>query len=330
MVNILDVAKLAKVSPSTVSHALSGKRSISPATKERIFSAIESLGYVPSRNASSLRTGTSGSIGFYTADITEGHASWIIKGIERGLAGSDLSMLLVSGIEFNNDFSRAYRFLRSHNIDGLMYCHHFYSEADMFESIEIPVVAINMMQKGMKSIMADNINGGIIAAEHLVSSGMKRPAMICGPRNRLAVEKRLFGFSERLQALGLDFPPDHHIFGEYTYEHGFTAAYQLMKLDPAIDGIFCINDSIAAGTINRLTGMGYRIPNDVKVLGYDNRDFSEFWNIPISTIDQHMEQMGFLGITALRRAILSRENDTAHEILKPTLIVRNSTQGGRK
>ena len=325
MVTILDVAELAKVSVSTVSHALSGKRSISPATKERIFSAIEALGYVASRNASTLRKGTSGSIGCYMADITEGHANWIIRGIERGLAGSDLSMLLVSGIEFENDFSRAHKFLRSHNIAGLLYCHHFYSEVDLFKGIEIPVVAINSMQKGLKSIMADNIRGGIMAADHLAASGVKKPAMICGPRNRLAVRQRLAGFGKRLKKLGLDFPPNHLVFGDYFYKNGFDAAGKLVKKDPAIDGIFCVNDSIAAGAINSLTGMGYRIPEDIKILGYDNRDFGEFWNIPISTIDQHMEEMGFLGINSLRKSILTGENDPAHIILEPELIPRKST-----
>ena len=325
MVTILDVARLAKVSPSTVSHALSGKRSISPATKERIFSAIDSLGYVPSRNASNLRTGTSGIIGCYTADITEGFTIRIIKGIEQGLAGSNLSMLLVSGIEFEDDFSRAYKFLRSYNIDGLLVCHHFSSIFNPYDNIEIPVAVINMTQKGLKSIMTDNYGGGVIAADHLVSSGMKKPAMICGPRNRLAVKHRLAGFSKRLKKLGLDFPPDHYLYGTYFYEHGYEASYELIRRDPAIDGFFCINDRVAAGAINRLTGMGYRIPDDIRILGYDNCDFSPFWNIPISTIDIPLEKMGFLGINALRNAISTGVNDSGHEILQPMLIARAST-----
>ena len=327
MVTIKDVAKLANVSPSTVSHTLSGKRPISAATKEKIYSAIETLGYVPSRNASSLRKGTSGIIGCYTVDITESFTSRIIKGIEQGLAGSDLSMLLVSGIEFGNDITKAYKFLVSHNIEGLLVCHHFSSITNLFEGIKIPIVTINSMHKDMKSIITDNINGGMMAADHLVSSGMKHPAMICGLQDRLAVEHRLAGYSQRLKALGLDLARNRYIYGDYSYEHGYNAVYKLMKADSRIDGIFCVNDYIAAGAINRLIKMGYNVPNDVRILGFDNREFSQFWNIPISTIAMPLEEMGFLGISALRCAISSGVNDTELQTLQPKLIARDSTIG---
>ncbi|MDR0718316.1 MAG: LacI family transcriptional regulator [Treponema sp.] len=329
-VTILDVAKLADVSPSTVSHALNGKRPVSTATKERVLSAIEALGYTPSYNASHLRKGNSGIIGCYTVDITETFSHEIVKGIERGLTGSGLSMLFVSGVEFGNDFSRAYRFLLSHDIDGLLLCNHIPTVLDTFtvtKNSSIPMIAINMKLDDVPSVFPDNFNGGIIAAEHLYASGMRCPGMICGPEYRHSVEQRLKGFQRRVMELGLEFTSDHYMFGEYTYEQGYEAASRLMKTVPRIDGIFCANDYIAAGAINRLTEMGYKIPHDIRIIGFDNRDFARFWPIPISTFEQPLEEMGFIGMSALRCAVFSSVSHEEPQILQSKLIPRTSTLG---
>ena len=330
---ILDVAKLAKVSPSTVSHALSGKRPVGKAARERILSAIETLSYIPSRSASGLRKGSSGIIGCYALDITESFVNKIVKGIERGLAGSDLSMLFISGIEFDNDFSQACRLLMSYNIDGLLLCHHIpqlFNHFSEIRNLRVPVISINMELEGIKSIIPDNFRGGIGAAEHLYAFGMRRPAMICGPQERISVKYRLGGFEQRVRELGLPFSSRHCIFGEFSYDHGYEAAFELARADSRIDGIFCANDYIAAGTINRLTEMGYKIPADIRILGFDNRDFSDFWHIPISTVEQPMEEMGFIGISALRCSIASGKNAPDSSILQSKLIARTSTTGQKR
>jgi LacI family transcriptional regulator len=327
---ILDVAKLARVSPSTVSHALNGKRPVGTATKKRIFSAIETLGYIPSHSASHLRKGSSGIIGCYAIDITETFSNKIVRGIERGLAGSGLSMLFVSGVEFNNDFSRAYRFLLSHDIEGLLLCNHIPTIFDAFADTRnsgVPVITINMKLEGIPSIFPDNYSGGMIAADHLYACGMRYPAMICGPKNRLSVQHRFKGFQGRVTDLGLEFAPTHYIYGEYAYEQGYEAAFRLLQINSRIDGIFCANDYIAAGAINRLSEIGYKIPDDIRIIGFDDRDFSSFWHIPISTFEQPLEEMGFLGISALRCAISSPAIPQEPQILQSKLIARTSTIG---
>ncbi|MDR2802821.1 MAG: LacI family transcriptional regulator [Treponema sp.] len=329
---ILDVAKLARVSPSTVTHALNGKRPVSRETRDRIVSAINTLGYIPSHSASHLRKGTSGIIGCYALDITEAFASKIVKGIEQGLVGSDLSMLFVSGVEFGNDFLKAFQFLLRHNIDGLLLCHHIptmLQSVGTLKNAGLPVISINMELDGIKSIFPDNLNGGIIAADHLYASGMRCPAMICGPETRISSRLRFAGFKKRIDELGLNFPYSRFIYGDYSYEHGYNAAFQLVEGESNIDGICCANDYIAAGAINRLTAMGYKIPEDIRIIGYDNRDFSEFWPIPISTFEHPLEEMGFFGISALQCELRSGIIDMEPQILQPKLIPRTSTTGVR-
>jgi LacI family transcriptional regulator len=325
---ILDVAKLAQVSPSTVTHALNGKRPVSDETKDRILAAIHTLNYIPSHNASHLRKGRSGVIGCYVLDHNDAYTHRIVKGIGNGLTGSDLSMLFVSAAEFDNDFSKAYRFFLGRNIEGLLLCHYLAVLQNPIEEITnspFPVIALNMRVEGMKSILPDNVSGGMLAADHLYASGMRHPGMICGPQTRLSTIERLEGFRKRISALELPFPESRYIYGTYAYEHGYDAALELIRRDKKIDGIFCANDYLAAGAMNRLTEAGYKIPEDIRILGCDNRDFSAFWPVPISTFELPFEEMGFLGVSELRCAINSKVSHRESRVLQPKLLVRAST-----
>jgi LacI family transcriptional regulator len=165
----------------------------------------------------------------------------------------------------------------------------------------------------------------MLAADHLYASGMRRPAMICGYQTRLATIERLEGFRKRLGALEMPFPESRYIYGSYTYKHGYDAALELIRRDKKIDGIFCANDYLAAGAMNRLTEAGYNIPGDIRILGCDNRDFSAFWPVPISTFELPFEEMGFLGVSELRCAINSKVSNTESRVLQPKLLVRAST-----
>jgi len=329
---IIDVARAAGVSPSTVTHALNGKRPVGGDTRARVMQAIADLGYVPSRSAQQLRGGRSGIIGCLAVDITETFVNQIVRGAEKGLPGSGLSLLFASGVEFGNDFSAAYAFLKGHRIDGLLICHHFPMGAVSIpaESLnQTPMVSVNMEIPGMESIVPDNVQGGFLAAEHLFATGMRKPAMINGPRDRLSAMDRLKGFRTRAADLGLDLPDSRVVFGDYSFDHGYSTAKKLIAADPRIDGFFCANDYIAAGAIAGLTESGIDVPRQVRVLGFDNRDFSAFRPIPISTFEQPLQDMGLMGISLLRCAIDAggRPPAAATHVLQSKLIPRASTLG---
>lgn len=326
---ILDVARLAGVSPATVSQTLNGKRPVNKKTKEQILQAIERLGYIPSRGASMLKSGSSRIIGCYAADITEDFVSLIVRGVERGLSGSPYSMLFVSGMEFENDFQKALKFLLSYKIDGLLLCYPLPVLQELttgLKNVHGPVISMNSEISGVQSIIPDNVGGGKQAAQHLYACGMRHPAMICGPETRLSSLRRLEGYMAYLNEMNLDFPRSHIKFGPFSYENGYESAEALLKSFPEIDGIFCANDYIAAGAIAYIQSTGRKIPSDIRILGFDNRDFSHFWQIPISTFEQPLEQIGILAAQTLRECIESKETlkpDTI--LLQSDLIVRKST-----
>lgn len=328
-ITIVDVAKAAGVSPATVTHTLNGKRPVGETTKKKVLEAIERLGYVPSWNASRMKRGHSGIIGCLAADITETFVNQIVRGIESGLSGGQYSLFFVSGIEFGNDLERAYNFLKSHKVEGILFCHHIPIWKDFnldTKNSDIPIVSINMAASDMISVVSDNMKGGYQAAEHLYGCGMRHPAMICGPEDRLSVEDRLKGFSDRIRELNLQMPEEKY-YGNYDFDHGMEATQRLMVGHPLTDGIFCANDYIAAGAISALQKMGYQVPGQVRVVGFDNRDFSEFWNVPITTFELPLQEMGMLGISLLRQVIHTGTYSKAEHVLQSKLIPRRSSIG---
>ena len=297
--------------------------------RSKIFAAVEQLGYVPSRGASTLKSGTSCIIGCYAADITESFANLIVRGVERGLSGTPYSMLFVSGMEFENNFSKALKFLLSYKMDGLLLCYPLPVLQEIttgLKNVNVPVISVNSELSGIKSIIPDNVSGGKIAAEHLYDCGMRHPAMISGPETRLSSLRRMEGFSFRLKELGIQLLKDQICFGSFSYENGFNSAEKLISSFPEIDGIFCANDYIAAGAIACLEKNGRKVPADVKILGFDNRDFSSFWQVPISTFEQPLELMGKTASETLCRCIASKEPlEPNIQLLQSKLIVRKST-----
>lgn len=334
---ILDVAKMAGVSPATVSQALNGKRPVNDKTRQQILKAIEKLGYVPSRGASTLKSGNSHIIGCYAADITEDFASLIVRGVERGLSGSQYSMLFVSGMEFENDFSKALKFLLSYKIDGLLLCYPLpvlHELTTGLKNFRGPVISMNSEISGIKSIIPDNVNAGRLAAKHLVECGIKFPAMICGPKDRLSSLRRYEGFSKEIEKAGLALPLEHLRFGDFNFENGYKNAEEIVKVFPQVDGFFCANDYIAAGTIAKLLELGKKVPEEVKVLGFDDRDFASFWQVPISTFRQPLEEIGITAAKTLMNCI-EKSSDSAGttltadvQLLQSELIVRKSSCKG--
>jgi DNA-binding LacI/PurR family transcriptional regulator len=329
MVTIRDVALAAGVSVSTVSHALSGKRPISLATKERIFKAIGELGYEPNPAAKALRSSSSGVIGFFAHDITELFSNLIIQGAERIARERGAYLLFTSGVEFKDDIVGAIDFLRKRRVDGIIIAYGIRQglRPDLLPFLKIPVVTVNTtIDKSLPSVQPDDFAAGKEAAVHLLSRGCRFPAVIAGPRTRLASEERSAGFKAALRERGLAFDEARQlVHGDFSAESGARCMDELLEKSPGIDALFCANDYMAAGAINRSQERGLSIPRDLKVVGFDNRDFSSFWPIPITTFELPLERMGAIGATMLFDLIDGLAPDPLKASLDSRLIVRRSS-----
>lgn len=330
MASIIDVAKRAGVSPSTVSHALSGKRTIGAETKKRVFEAIRELGYEPNPNAQALRGARPPIIGFIASNITELFVARIIQGMEQVTRERNAFLLFASGAEFDNDLSEAVAFLRRRQVDGLILSYGISREADieLLKNLPIPMVTVNVRASGsIPSVMPDNVDGGRRAAEHLLAQGASCPTMIAGPRDRIASRERVDGFLSALRDAGLSSPPEaQRVFnGDFSPASGAEGLKELLRLNPETDGIFCANDFMAAGALNAAAKLGLEVPDRLKVLGFDNREFTAFWPIPISTFAQPLDDMGHVSAELLFDLIDGKKPPERHIKMKSMLVRRQST-----
>jgi len=331
MVKITDVARVAGVSPSTVSHVLNGKRPISKQTRERVLTVIEELGYLPNPNAQALKSKRSGIIGFIAHDITELFVTKIIRGVEKVVRENDSYLTFTSGVEFNFDIRKAISFLERRRLDGIIISYEITLKEPLVGVLDqaIPIVTINrLLTDSAYSVLPDNIDGGYCAAEHLLEACSRHPAMIAGPKDRFASEERKIGFTNALLDNG--FKPDSALIyhGDFNYPSGEQGIEWLFRQDTAIDGVFCANDYMAAGAIDGALKRGISIPDRLNVVGFDDRDFSSFGPIPISTFRQPLERMGHLSAEILFALINGKPPAQRKSYIKSTLIRRRSTGFG--
>ena len=327
-IRITEVARLAGVSPSTISHVLNGKRPISAETRERVLRIIRETGYVPDRSAQTLKSKKTGIVGLIASDITETFMNHIVRGVEREFAGKGINLLFASGTEFQFDLARAFDFLRGRRIDGLIVSYEISMKTTAIKpkNFNVPVVTINREIPGLCAVLPDNAAGGYEAADHLLAQGVRRPGLILGPRDRLASEDRKTGFLRRLGEAGIALTEGEVFEGDFSALSGRQGMEALLAGKRTVDGVFCANDYMAAGAINALLDRGIAVPEAVKVIGFDNRDFSAFWPVPISTFMQPLEEMGRLSARLLLEMI-EGEEVPQRNYARSTLLVRKSSGG---
>lgn len=328
MVKITDVAKEAGVSPSTVSHVLNGNRPISQKTKDHVMAVIDRLGYQKNANASALKSKYSGIIGFFASDITELFVTRIIKGVENITRERGIHLVFASSAEFGYDLDKTLTFLKKRNIDGIIISYGITQNTEETElnSLHLPMVTINRnISKSITSVLPDNFDGGYSAARHLIERGAVHLAMIAGPKNRMASQRRRDGFLEGIKDSELLSYQPLVVYGEFDFKSGYRLAGEILENDPSVDGIFCANDYMAAGAIDYARRHGIEIPEQLKVIGFDNREFSEFWPTPITTFSQPLESMGEKSAELLMDLIHRKGIAREKIYMKSTLIERKST-----
>lgn len=326
-VTIIDVARKAGVSPSTVSQALNGKRPVSSKTKALIYNAIDELGYVPSYTASHLKKGKSSLLGCYVADITQDFTAFMLKGIEKAIKGTGYSLIFASGTDIDTDCASIIKYFRKYRVDGLLSINHLSSTfmPTPNESVYIPMVLVNWENPDYNSVIPANYQAGSMVARHLYEKGVRKPLFLGGPKERLSVIKRLAGFKTEFLSLGIEIPEANILFDDFTYQAGYDMVLKALESKLEFDGVFCANDYIAIGAIKRFQENSYRIPQDIKIVGFDNRDIAKYCSIPLTTVEQNLESVGEIALRRLVKMIQSGDKTIRNFQSEPQLIIREST-----
>ena len=321
---LADVAALAGVSLATASRALTGSARVSEQAHRRVQEAISRLGYVRCRSPRP-RTPSGGSI---AAIVTESSARFfsdpffarLLRGASRALShdGYQLTFLAVHD---QNEYATAIRFVRRGGVDGVLLVSAHGSDPlmPMLHSAAVPMVACGrpLTACTVPYVDADNIGGAQTAVDHLLAAGRRKIATLAGPRDMAAGVDRLRGFTQTLEAAGLEPVVGRGDFSLASGEHAMT---RLLERRPGLDAVFAASDLMAVGALRALRRAGRQVPEDIAVIGFDDDPIAQYTQPPLSTIRQQVEEQGS---TMARHVLALIENTPGPdpETLLPTSLV---------
>ncbi|MEE6167183.1 MULTISPECIES: LacI family DNA-binding transcriptional regulator [unclassified Mycolicibacterium] len=329
MATIAEVARLAGVSPTTVSHALSGRRAVSEETRRRVQEVMDELGYSPRRAAQNLATGGTRLLGLIVPDISNSFFAELAKGVEEAAIDAGYNMVLCNSA-FNHDRELLYlETIRSRAVDGVVYAagspttHR--EMADSLGSIPVVLVDEEVLGSSACSFVSDNAEGGRLAAEHLIGLGHTE-AVILSMAGLASSDDRAQGFSDAW--VSHDLPQPAVIGGDFTYDGGYAALRNAVGPLHNIDfsAVFATNDLMALGAMKRLMEIGLHVPEDVSVVGFDDITIAGMTNPGLTTVRQDVWQLGFRAAEALIASIDTSCSPPAERHVQPVeLIVRGTT-----
>ncbi|WES63691.1 LacI family DNA-binding transcriptional regulator [Microbacter sp. GSS18] len=335
MVSIDEVARAAGVSTATVSRALSGRGHVSEKTRARVDIAAKSLGYVVSSSASSLASGRTRNIGVLLPFLDRWFFSTVLAGIADRLMrdGYDITLYSLS-VEREQRDSIFEEFLRRRRVDGVIAIS-LELDADEIQrlcELDLPVVTIGGPNPGLSSLTVDDMALAQLATEHLIALGHRRIAHIgADPESDVDFHipgRRRVGFEQTLEAAGIPIYPNLYEPGDFTIEGGFHSAKQLLgRPGPQPTAVFASSDEMAIGTMLAARELGYRVPEDLSVVGIDGHELGAFFQL--TTVDQAPRAQGERAAEAILAALeeTGAENrmTVAVEPQPYQLVVRGST-----
>lgn len=326
--NLKQVAALAGVSVSTVSRVLNGKTYVNEDTRKIVMEAIRKTNYQPNALAQSLKMGRSNTICLMIPSIENMMFPKLTRGVEDEARKNGMTVFLCNTDE-DAVIEKSYlETMKQRWIDGFIVCS-LGSDAPHIRSLRdegYPLVLVNRFEESdigqVDTVAADNFQIGYDAVRYLVRTGHRRVAIVCGREELLLYRERLRGYCKALEDSGLPVRQEM-ILREDSGNDGFY--YQIREMvmqGEKPDAIFCTSDPKAFVVMHALHDLGLRIPEDVAVLGVDNVSMSAMVEPPLSTISQHLYDMGMTAAKSLIRQI--EYKDKYGELPKPQRIIMNS------
>lgn len=333
---IKDIAKALNLSTSTVSRALNGSHEIGAETKKLVLEYAEKINYRPNPIALSLKEQKSHSIGVVVCEVANNYFSQAINGIESIAYNSGYHVIITQTHESAERELANVQHLLSRQVDGLLVSLSAQMvDTSIYEELHskgFPIVFFDRIAHNIQThrVVLDNFVAAFEATESLINSGFKRIAHLTSTSNLLISQERLKGFMAALQKHGLSFPPayfrqcDH---GGMLITEVQTAVKELMELPVPPDAILSTNDRLTTGCISILKGSGYKIPQDVALIGFTNSDVAESFDPPLTVVRQPAFQMGQMATELLIKTIESKQRVETYttEVLATELICRESS-----
>lgn len=324
---MIDVARAAGVSASTVSRILNGTARVADSKRAAVEEAIRKLDFRPNLSARSLKMGTTMTVGILAQDIESPFFTRAMRGIEEGLADSGYAPIIVSGHWNAAEEAQRIRILMSRRIDGLVILTGHLADAQIVEfARHQPIVVTGRKLQGHNLVATwlDQTEAGYIATRHLLSLGHRRIAHIAGPRDHADAVDRLAGYHRACEEANMKPDPALVTQGDFLESGGLLAMNRLLDSGTPFTAVFAANDQMSYGARMALYRRGIRVPDDVSIVGVDDLPASAYVTPPLTTVRQPIYEIGLFAARALLY-MLGQQVEPV-EVPPLELIVRETTR----
>lgn len=332
---IKDVAKLAKVSVSTVSLVLNNKEPVSEKTRKHVLDAILQLDFHPKRVARGLASNTTGNIGFILTDdhfsLVEPFYTKIFLGAEFEARNHNYYILLTTiPTKFNSKKSIP-RFVLERNVDGIIIAGRVPIKLIQYiMDIELPVVLVDFYTRSYKTgaVLIDNIDGAYQAVVHLIKMGHKDICFVGGDLNHPSISDRLDGYRKALNDFQITIKEQFVVTNSKntSIPAGYNAAEQILQLSEKPTAIFACNDAMAIGCIRKFKEEQIKIPDQTAIIGFDDIEMNIEIEPNLSSMHVKKEEMGALAVQQIVNLITNKKQSTEKVLVPAELIIRDSTR----
>lgn len=339
MATIIEVGKLAGVTPATVSNVLRGRGRVSAETRERVLAAAQQLGYRPNLNARALVEGRPHTIALIVSSIANPFYPEFALEVEKAVRRHGYYLLVCNT---NNDPSQETDYLDAVGgslAQGVLVMHADFLQVEALQAMRkrgVPVV-LCMWEKPdqtppMDCVAVDFYRAGVIAAEHLLKLGHRRIGAIVGSEISGNHIWRYRGFADTLDRAGIAHPPEEVRFGEDTIDAGRNGGHALLAAVPDLTAVFVSNDLPALGVLQAAADLGLDVPVDLSVIGITDIQFAHQVRPALTTVAAPTGEAAELAVQLMMRIIERGQAEEAEMLVAsaPQLVVRASTGRARR
>lgn len=325
LAQIGDIAKLAGVSPATVSRVINGTANVSAEKAKRVQEAIAETGFKPNEIARSLYRKSSRIIGYIVPSILNIFLNEIGRAIEDEAFCNGYKVILCNSDQ-NPEKEIAYiKMLSSMNADGIIITANNEHLEEELENCRLPIVVLDKSAgtRYTASVQSDNYVGGRIAAEHLIRCGCRRLVLMRGPQQYSSSQQRFLGYVDACNEHGIQ---PLFVDSGFDSREGRDSVRELFRRFPDTDGIISVSDMVALSIYKFLHKKGKHIPEDVMIVGYDGVELGELMTPALTTVAQPIEAIGRRSVRLILEQVQNGTIQQKENILPVSLKIRETTR----
>ncbi|HEX6594654.1 MAG TPA: catabolite control protein A [Bacillota bacterium] len=328
-VTIYDVAREANVSMATVSRVVNGNPNVKPATRKKVLVAIEKLGYRPNAVARGLASKKTTTVGAIIPDISSIFFAELARGIEDIATMYKYNIILSNSDRNEEKELQLIDTMLEKQVDGIVFMGGNITEEHMkqFSNAPVPIV-LAATYEGTDQIPSVNIDyekAAYEATQFLIQRDNRQIGFVSATKEIIINELKYAGYKRALTDASISFDKEFVVYGDYTYDSGLKAAQQLLTKEEVPSAIFVASDEMALGVIHGAQDLGYKVPKDVEIIGFDNTRLAKMVRPTLTTVVQPMYDIGAVAMRLLTKLMNKEEVAEQNVILPHRIVERSST-----